>query len=64
MKIALKNFLVGIYYQTPTGRAGAVNIRLKAKNSDQAERKARKQFMRGKKGKGYKIHGGDVMEVK
>lgn len=59
-----KKYHVGLYYQTPTGKAGAKNFRVAAKNETEAEKKARKLFMQGKAGKGYKIQGGDVMEIK
>jgi hypothetical protein len=55
-----QKYMVGIFYQTPTGRAGAKNYILLAENEGKALKLAEKRFMRDKKGKGYKVHGGDV----
>jgi hypothetical protein len=60
-----KRFHVGLYYQTPTGRAGAQNYVIdNAKSEDDALRIARKRFLKNRKGKGYKIQGGDAQQTK
>lgn len=60
-----KRFHVGLYYQTPTGRAGAQNYTIEdAKSEDDALKIARKRFLKNRKGKGYKIQGGDAQQLK
>lgn len=62
---AKKRFRVGLYYQTPTGRAGAQNYTIDgAKSEDDAIKIARKRFLKNRKGKGYRIQGGDAQQVK
>jgi hypothetical protein len=57
-----QKYQVGLFYQTPTGKAGAKNYIISADDENKALKIAEKKFMQGKKGKGYKIQGGDVQK--
>lgn len=59
-----EKYNVGLYYRTPSGRVGAKNYTITAKDEGHAMKIAEKQFLKGKKGKGYKIQGGDAQKVK
>jgi len=55
----MKTYLVGVFYKTPNGNVGAKNFTIKAKNEDAAMEEGRKRIK--KRGKGYKIQGGDCV---
>ena len=59
----LHQYLVSIYYTTPTGRPAHTSMKLKAENEEKAEQVARKKFRNRRKGKGYKINGGDTYRL-
>ncbi|MBL6446410.1 hypothetical protein JMN32_08830 [Fulvivirga sp. 29W222] len=57
-------YQVSIFYSTPTGRPAHISYKLEAKDEQQAEKLARDKFYNTRKGKGYKINGGDVYRLR
>ena len=58
------SYQVTLFYATPTGRPAHKNYKVEAGNEQEAEAAARKKFRAQKKGKGYRINGGDVYRLR
>ncbi|GAA0892605.1 hypothetical protein GCM10009122_22840 [Fulvivirga kasyanovii] len=57
------SYQVTIFYATPTGRPSHKSYKVEAEDEKEADSKARKKFRAQKKGKGYRINGGDVYRL-